>query len=144
MDRPSTDRIERSDQTAIDKVARSFFTAFSTETGLAARMDELRGLFSPAAIIAKRDGDSVEIMSVDAFIDPREALLSSGTLTDFSEWETSAETRIFNGLACRCSTYEKSGLLHGKPYAGGGRKVFSLVRSAGAWRIVSVTWEDDR
>src|SRR5205814_1929942 len=100
-------------------------------------------LFRADALIVKRTGDSLEIMSVDTFLEPRKILLGSGALTEFSEWETDSRTVITGGLACRWSTYEKSGFMHEMPYNGAGRKIFTFVHTAAGWRIISAVWEDE-
>ena len=124
----STDRI------AMDRILQSFFAAFCNQGQRTPRLDELRSLFSANAVIVKRSNGSAENMSVDAFIEPRQALLCSGALTEFSEWEQESETVILGSLACRWSIYGKSGSMHGEPYGGIGRKIFSFIRVGDDWK----------
>jgi hypothetical protein len=143
-DQPPSSSTDDADRAAIDRLTATFFAAFANERGRSPQLDRLRELFVDGAIIARRAGDEVEMMSVDSFIAPRRALLSSGELTEFSEWETESRTVVMDGIACRWSTYEKKGLMRGEPYGGAGRKILSLVRTADGWKIVSIVWEDER
>lgn len=143
MDQSQQTSAEQADQSAIDRNVDSFFAAFCNTGGRTPQLDELRGLFLPDAIIVKRSRESVDVMSVDAFIEPRQELLRSGALTEFSEWEQDSQTIIMDGLACRWSTYRKSGFMDGAPYGGAGRKIFSFIRTADGWKIASAIWEDE-
>ena len=131
------------DEAAIDGLVAQFFGAFSNDGGCEPRLDALRALFVDGAVIAKRNGGELELMTVDSFIAPRQELLSSGELIEFSEWETESRTVVMHGIACRQSTYEKKGLMRGEAYGGAGRKILSLVRTADGWKIVSAIWEDE-
>ena len=134
---------EEADRVSIDQVVESFFAAFSNRGQLRPQLDGLRDLFCADAVIVKRSNGSVETMSVNACLEPRQARLCSGALTEFAECEQESETVIRGGLACRWSIYGKSGFMHGEPYGGLGRKIFSFIRVGGDWKIVSVIWEDD-
>ncbi|HEX6551016.1 MAG TPA: hypothetical protein VF117_10120 [Gammaproteobacteria bacterium] len=83
-------------------------------------------------------------MSLEAFIAPREALLSNGTLTDFEERETAHHTQVFGNVALRSCTYAKSGVLNGVPFDARGAKVFQFIKGLSGWRISAVAWDDER
>ncbi len=106
-------------------------------------MDRLRSLFLPGAAIVRTGATGVEMMTVETFIAPRDRMLADGTLTDFHEWETGASTQVLRDIACRHSTYMKSGKHHGAPYAGSGAKLIQMVRDKQGWRIAAIAWEDD-
>lgn len=125
----------------LDRLTAAFFAAFDNRKG---RPDPgLRGLFVPGAVIVKREAGQVVEMTVETFVAPREALLTSGRLTDFHEWETEHETIVSGGLATRVGRYRKDGMMDGAPYAGGGVKHLSFVLTPAGWRIASLLWEDD-
>ena len=88
-------------------------------------------------------GARVESWTPDAFIAPRIAMLSDGTLTDFHEWETQARTSVLDRIASRWSRYEKQGLLDGADYRGGGQKFIQLYRAGDRWLIGAILWQDD-
>ena len=129
--------------TAIDEIATTFFAAFDNRNGKAPDMDALRALFIDGATIVKVANGEAQVMSVDAFIAPREALLRGDALTDFHEWEESAQTSSFGGIAWRRCTYRKSGTMNGAAFVGAGMKVFSFALQDGRWRIASVLWQDE-
>ena len=129
-------------QAALDEVTRGFFGAFTNKHG-APDVDRLHRLCLPQAVITKRSGGACEIMTVQQFIEPRRKLLTGGALTDFEEWETSARTEIFGGIAQRFSTYEKAGVMSGQPFTGRGVKTIQFIQLDGGWRISALAWEDE-
>lgn len=128
---------------AIDDLIARFFAIFDNTHGRAVDLDALSACFVPDAVIVKKIDDDLQIDSVASFIRPRAELFASGDLVDFHEWETDARTTVVGHLATRHSRYRKQGLLRGAAYAGGGSKSFQLIQARGAWKIVSVIWEDD-
>lgn len=70
-------------------------------------------------------------------------LLTTGEITDFYEWETSAATNVVGAIASRISNYSKHGILRGKPYDGLGSKFFLLGCFLNEWRITAIAWSDE-
>ena len=128
---------------AINKVIGAFFGAFDNRDGRVPTIDLLDSLFARASVVASHGVSGVAICTVKDFAQPRIALLSSGRLLNFSEWETDAQTTVLGSLAVRRSRYSKSGQLDGLPYAGSGTKFFQLALVENEWRIVALSWADD-
>ncbi len=128
----------------IDRLAESFFGLFSNRDGVRPDLGRIFDLFIPNGLIAKCTGPDPEISTLHEFIAPRQELLTNGSLTDFSESETSEGTHIFGNTAQRVSTYQKSGCLNGVPFSTRGVKTFQFVRTRIGWRILSVSWDDER
>ncbi|MFF9850904.1 nuclear transport factor 2 family protein [Streptomyces litmocidini] len=128
-------------KTEIDRVATEFYGAFDNRDGKAADVDRIRRLVLPQGVIVCT-APAFTAYSVEEFIAPRERLLSEGRLVEFSEWETSEETRIEGDIASRFGTYRKSGVLDGKPYEGEGTKTLQFVRTPDGWRISALSWFD--
>lgn len=126
----------------LDHLIARFFAAFDNRNGRIPRRQELTALFVEGAVIVHAAGGKTSALSVADFAEPRIALLTSGRLAGFHEWETTSSTQVFSPFAIRTSQYEKSGLLDSKPYGGGGTKIFQLVNLEGRWRIVSLCWYD--
>jgi hypothetical protein len=120
----------------------AFYAAFDNRASRSPAGDELRALFGAAATITRVTGDQVASWSPEAFIAPRIAMLTDGTLTQFHEWETDSRTAVIGSIASRWSTYEKEGKLNGADYRGGGHKFIQLARTRGRWLISSILWED--
>lgn len=127
---------------AIDAIVAAFYALFDNRQGLSPLIDAPQQLFLREATILRRDGDAIEVMSLDAFLAPRRRWLSDGTLVDFREWEVEARTTVAGGIATRTSRYRKRGLRDGVAFDGEGAKALQLVRTAQGWRIASVLWED--
>jgi hypothetical protein len=135
---PSTDPIQ------IAAIVRTFFAAFSSGPGLETRMDGLRSLFLPAAVIVRTCGSEPTVYGVEDFIAPRRALLSDGTLVDFREWETAGRTKVFGDIAQHWCGYAKAGIHDGVPFTGRGMKSIQFVRTMDGWRIHALSWDDER
>src|SRR5688500_18762180 len=76
-----------SDQRAIDEIVRAFFDLFTNRSGATPNLRAIFDLCLPEAVISKCVASSPVVTSLEAFIAPREALLSDGSLTDFHEVE---------------------------------------------------------
>jgi len=132
------------DQRAIDELVRAFFDLFTNRGEVALNLDAIFELCIPEAIISKCVGSSPVVSSLEAFIAPRQALLSDGTLTDFQETEVAQYTQVLGNVAQRSCIYRKSGVLNGARFETRGVKVFQFIRCAHGWRISAVSWDDER
>ncbi len=125
-------------------LVRAFFDRFTNRDGARPDLTTLFDLCIPEAVITRCVTASPEVMSLEAFIAPRQVLLSGGGLVDFQEVELSHRTDVHGNVAQRCSTYRKSGILDGNPFETRGVKVFQFVRRPEGWRISAVSWDDER
>ncbi|MEO9803768.1 MAG: hypothetical protein ABJF04_10995 [Reichenbachiella sp.] len=128
---------------AIDQLVKEFFALFTTLEGTRLNLDKIHDLCLPEAIIIKNVDGQREINNLAQFIQPREKLLNSGALTDFSEQETWEQTSIFGHIAQRFCIYEKSGKQNGEPFHGRGMKTFQFILTDGGWKISSLAWDDE-
>jgi hypothetical protein len=127
----------------IDRLTAAFFGLFSNRNG-PPDVARIAHLFVAPGIIAKCVEREPEILSLEAFIAPRQQLLTNGSLTDFSEVELSEVTHIFGHIAQRVSTYRKSGVLNGVPFQTDGVKLFQFIETMNGWRILAMSWDDER
>jgi len=132
------------DRAEIAELVRTFFAAFTSGPDLADRMVALREAFLPAAVIVKTCGGEPTVYDVDSFIAPRQALLSGGSLLDFSEWELSGRTEVFGDIAQHFCGYAKQWTQDGTPFTGRGMKTLQFVRTPAGWRISAAAWDDER
>ena len=132
------------DHAAIDQVMDAFFQAFGNLGGARPRLEGLRELLLPEAVIVRQAGAAPEVFGLESFIAPRERLLTDGTLTDFQEEEVEAQTTVWGGIAQRLSLYRKSGVLSGQAFRTRGMKTTQLVRTPAGWRISALAWDDER
>ncbi|KAA6222992.1 nuclear transport factor 2 family protein [Streptomyces albofaciens JCM 4342] len=135
------DRADRADKAEIDALTAEFFGVFDNRGGRTPEVARLRRLVLPEGVIVVT-GPRFTVYTLDAFIEPRQRLLTGGRLVEFSEWETSERTEIAGDIASRFGTYRKSGFLDGTPYEGEGTKSFQFVRTPEGWRVASFTWYD--
>ncbi len=132
------------DQRAIAEMMRTFFAAFASGPGCADRLEELRALFIPQAVITRTCGLPPAVYGVDDFIAPRRRLLSDGTLVDFREWEVSGHTEVFGNIAQHFCTYAKEGVQDGARFTARGMKTLQFIRTGHGWRISAAAWDDER
>ena len=144
MTTPTAPYDEAADRAAIATVVRTFFAAFTSGPDSHERLDALRAVFLPEAVIVRTCGGEPTAYDVDGFIAPRQALLSGGTLSDFREWELDGRTEVFGDVAQHFCSYAKSWTQDGQAFTGRGMKSIQLVRTAQGWRISAAAWDDER
>jgi hypothetical protein len=131
------------DQSQIEQVVRTFFAAFTSGFDIEARLDGLRELLLPEALIVRTCGQPTSY-DVDGFIEPRRDLLTSGRITDFREWELDGTTEVYGDIAQHWCTYAKEWVENGARVTGAGAKSIQLVRTVTGWRISALAWDDER
>ena len=132
------------DREAIEEVLHAFFSAFTSAPDVSERLARLRQTLLPEAVIVRTCGQELAAYDVEGFVAPREALLSSGTLTEFREWAESGRLDVFGDIAAWFGGYAKDGVQDGVPFAGRGMKSIQLVRTPRGWLISAVAWDDER
>ncbi|MFE5399287.1 GNAT family N-acetyltransferase [Streptomyces sp. NPDC056568] len=130
------------DRAEIDRLAGLFMDSFTNTGGRHPDLQVIRELFVPEGRIISNIGNDPVIMDLDAFVEPRQKMLTDGTLTEFSEWEVSARTEVFGSVAHRFSEYRKSGVRDGARFEGHGHKTTQFLRTRAGWRIASMAWDD--
>ena len=128
----------------LDRLTSGFFRAVSFESGSAPSYEDIHALFIERGLLIKNTGSTPEISSVREFIEPRNALVSSGTLTRFNESELSESTAIFGNVAHRFSAYSKSGTSGGIAFAAKGMITTQFINTATGWKISCMAWDDER
>jgi hypothetical protein len=136
--------VQAADRAAIADLIRTFFAAFSSGADCTTRLDALREVFLPEAVIVRTCGGEPTAYGVDSFIAPRQALLTGGALSDFRECELSGHTDVFGDIAQHFCSYAKQGAQDGTPFTGRGMKSLQFVRTSAGWRISAVAWDDER
>ncbi len=135
---------ETADRAAIATIVDTFFAAFTSGPDSRERLDALRALLLPEAVIVRTCGGEPTAYDVDGFIAPRQALLSGETLSGFREWRLSGRTEVFGDIGQHFCSYAKSWTQDGEAFAGRGMKTLQLVRTAAGWRISAAAWDDER
>ena len=130
------------DKFEIDKLTYQFFDLFTNLDGRIPKVKNIKNIFIKEGIIISNTTGKPFVYGLRDFIEPREEMLTNGTLTDFSEREVSNKTQIFKNIAQRLSHYEKSGKLNGKYFKSEGVKTIQFIRVDEKWKISSVAWSD--
>jgi RimJ/RimL family protein N-acetyltransferase len=131
------------DQFLIDQLTKSFFSLFSNLDGGPVNLNEIFSMCLPEAVIIKKSSLEQEVYHLQTFIEPRQKILTDGTLTFFGEREIAGETKIVGTIAQRASRYEKKGRFAGKDFHQQGNKFFQFVKTTNGWKISAVVWEDE-
>ena len=126
----------------LDRLMHTFLGAFDTTGGGPPDTGVIRAVFIPQGMIIKNVRGETVVYDLDAFIEPREKILTDGTVTEFSEWEVSERTEIFGTIAHRFSEYRKSGYQDGQRFEGSGCKTTQFIRTPEGWRMSSMAWDD--
>ena len=128
----------------LDALAAAFFEAVSFEPGGAPLYQNIHGLFITAGLLIKNTASTPEISSVAQFIAPRQALVDSGALTRFKEWELSETTQVFGNIAHRYSAYGKAGTQDGKAFEARGVISTQFIKTPEGWKMSAMAWDDER
>lgn len=130
------------DEQEIDEITRQFFDVFTNAHNRVPAVRKIEELFLPQGILIQNTSGEPSVYTLDSFIEPREEILTNGTLTNFIEQETAHKTEIYGNIAQRTSQYEKSGELHGEPFTGEGQKLMQFIKVKSRWVLSSVAWSD--
>ena len=132
-----------SDRSEIDNVTKIFFDIFTTTGGRQPDWTIISNVCIPETLIIKKTGAEELIYNLPGFIEPRQQLLTNGTLSNFQESEIESETKIIGNIAQRFSRYQKSGYLSGTYFTEYGNKFFQFIKTKNGWKINSLIWEDE-
>jgi len=134
--------MKETDLQEINELTGQFFNLFTNTDGATLELNEIRNIFIKEGMIISNTTGKPLIYDLEGFIKPREAMLTDGTLVDFSESEISHETQISGNIAQRFSRYQKSGKLNGEYFEAEGMKTIQFVKVDGHWKMSSVAWSD--
>lgn len=128
----------------LDSLSSRFFRAVSFEAGEAPPYGDIHGLFIDAGLLIKNTASTPEISTIAQFIAPRQALVDSGALTRFKEWELSETTQVFGNIAHRYSAYGKAGTQSGKDFEARGVISTQFIKTPEGWKMSAMAWDDER
>ena len=132
------------DKQEIDEIVNQFFDLFTNTNNRIPNLQKIKEIFLTNGILINNTSGEPEIYDLESFIEPRQKILSDGTLTNFEESETFNETEIYRNIARRTCNYEKSGILNGAPFKGEGKKLMQFVKLQEKWLLSSVLWSDEK
>ncbi len=130
------------DESEIDEITTQFFDLFTNTDNRTPNIRNIETLFLANGLLINNTSAEPAIYDLESFIEPREEILTNGTLTNFIEEETSHKTEIYGNIAQRMCTYKKSGVLNGEPFTGEGRKLMQFIKVKNKWFLSAVLWSD--
>ncbi len=128
----------------LDRLMAAFFRAVSFEAGQQPAYHQIATLFIEAGLLIKNSAATPEISSVAQFIEPRQALVSSGALTRFRELELAEISEGFGNVAHRFSLYAKDGTQNGVAFEARGMITTQFISTPAGWKISVMAWDDER
>ncbi|KAA3599404.1 MAG: DUF4440 domain-containing protein [Calditrichaeota bacterium] len=128
----------------MDELTARFFDLFTNTDGKVPNFKKIFDLCIPEGMLISNTNGKPVVSNLQDFIAPREKMLIDGTLTNFSEFEITGETKIFGNIAQRFSFYEKSGILNNELFTSRGIKTIQFVKVSQKWKISSVAWSDEK
>ena len=142
INKPTVGPSSPCDKNDIDELTKEFFNLFTNVNGRIPNLTAIHQLFTREGIVIKNVGGNTEIFSLTSFIEPRQRILTDGTLTDFQERELTERSDIAGSVAQRFCTYKKSGTLNGVFFETHGVKTIQFIKTNNRWKITSVAWDD--
>ena len=137
----SKNNVEK-DKLDIDNLTERFFDLFTNINGKIPKVKDIKNIFIEEGIIISNSTGKPIVYALQDFIEPREKMLSDGTLTDFSENEISNKTKVFENIAQRFCHYKKSGKLNGESFESEGMKTIQFIKIGAEWKMTCVAWSD--
>jgi RimJ/RimL family protein N-acetyltransferase len=132
------------DKLQIDILVHSFFNVFDNTNNRQPDWTILSNSCIPEVIITSKSDAAHTVYNLQSFIQPRQKILTDGTLLDFEEREIKEQTAIHGNVAQRYSFYRKKGVMKGIPFEQQGHKLFQFIKTIQGWKISAVLWEDEK
>lgn len=133
------------DTASIDAVLKALYEAITFAEGQEPDLARFRNLFTAEApCIRVNQNQSVDRMTVDAFVLAFRNRIKSGALQSFHESEIARQPRLFGQIAQVFSTYRKGANVTDPKKMSRGINSLQLVYDGGRWWIVSLMWMDER
>ena len=132
------------DLEAIDALTRDLYAAISFEEGEKPDLDGLKGLFLSPGNLINNNEENPMVWDLEAFVETYRQQLSGGAVHSFVEEEISAQTDLFGSVAHRFSTYQARFRAGQSEAVILGINSIQFIKTGGAWRVVSIIWNDQK
>ena len=132
----------QSDHTHLDELMRLFYEVISFDEGQAPDWRSMEGLFSPHARITRITPEGIDHLDLAGFRAMAEELIEVGAFTSFYEREVARRADRFGNVMHVASAYETKISPLASDYLERGINSLQLINEHGAWKIVSLCWDD--
>lgn len=141
-DSTKTDAISP-DEVAIKKAVDDAYAWISFKKGAKPEYEKIHDYFIPQAHLIYFPNDSMEVYSLDQFVNVYKGMIESGQVQSFYEEELSGKTDQYGRMAQRLSTY-KTYINTMDSISERGVNSFQLIKTPGGWKVSSIIWDIEK
>ncbi len=131
------------DEEGIQKAVADAYRTISFKEGEVLNYDSIRAHFIPKAQFIHFVNDSMQILSLDEFVNGYKQFIESAHVKSFTDEEITGRTDQYGRIAERISTY-RSYMNNMDTVAERGVNSFQLINTPGGWRVSSIIWDIER
>jgi hypothetical protein len=125
---------------AIKKAVDDAYQVISFKKGQQLNFDNIKNCFVAKAMLFNFRNDSLEVLTIDQFVELYKGLVMSNAFTSFYEEEIKGTTEQFGRIAHRISTY-KTYINTLDSVAERGVNSFQLIKTDKGWKVTSIIWD---
>jgi hypothetical protein len=131
------------DEEAIQKAVAYAYRTISFKEGETLNYDSIKAHFIPKAQFIHFVNDSMQILSLDEFVNGYKQFVESAHVKSFKDEEITGRTDQYGKIAERISTYQ-SYMNNMDTVAERGVNSFQLINTPQGWRVSSIIWDIER
>jgi len=128
------------EEDAIKKAVDNAYKCISFKKGEKINYDDVKNYFMPQAQMFNFRNDSLEVFTINQFVDLFKSFVESNGITSFYEEEIQGTTDQFGRVAQRMSTY-KTYINSMDTIAERGVNSFQLIKTPQGWKVSSIIWD---
>ena len=128
------------EEEAIKKAVDDAYKAISFKKGEKMYFDSIRNSFLPQAQLLDFRNDTLEILTIDQFVNVYKTGVETNGITSFYEEEIKGTTDQFGRVAQRMSTY-KTYINTMDSISERGVNSFQLIKTPQGWKVSSIIWD---
>jgi len=128
------------EEDAIKKAVDNAYKCISFKKGEQVNYDDVKNYFMPQAQMFNFRNDTLEIFTINQFVDLFRNFIESNSITSFYEEEIRGTTDQFGRVAQRISTY-RTYINSMDSITERGVNSFQLVKTPQGWKVSSIIWD---
>jgi hypothetical protein len=130
------------DSGEVRALLEAFYEVISFEDGSTPDWPRMAELFSQHARITRVTPEAIDYMDLETFRGMAEEMIEVGAFSSFYEREIARRIDRYGQVIHVASAYETKISETAADYIGQGVNSLQLIHEAGAWKIVSLCWDD--
>jgi hypothetical protein len=128
------------EEEAIKKAVDNAYSCISFKKGEKVNYNDIKNYFMPQAQMFNFRNDSLEVFTINQFVDMYRNIIETNGITSFYEEEILGTTDQFGRVAQRMSTY-KTYINTMDSITERGVNSFQLVKTPQGWKVSSIIWD---